>query len=201
MKITVVILVLLLSLLGQAQDLGGGRLLPSSTRSSTSSGGSLRDWKVEQKDNTPLLPKKEIDMGGPKEAFVNPLVQSNAPSKVTPSPVAVIDGVKQLGSIRTNQGTIVLRYRDFGAIDGDIVKISCNGKMIASHVTLSDGFATLEIPIEIGDNKIDFKAMSSGEWGPATSEYQILDLKGNVLLHTHWDLEELQSGSLTIERY
>lgn len=190
----------------RAQELGSGRLFPSTSTPASSTGGatapgSSLDWKAKKKSE-PLTTEKKIDLSGEKPKFVNLYGQQN--TTVQPSGgSSQVDkaGRKSLGRIRTNLATVVLRYRDWSAVDGDKVKVSCNGVVVAKHVTLDGDFTGVALTLEKGDNIVDFKAMSSGEWGPATSEYEIVDEKGNVLLRTTWDLEELQTGSLTIERY
>lgn len=185
------------------QDLGGGgRLIPAKTTPTTSSStGSALDWKVEKKDNSPLIPQKQPSLTPQKEKFVNPNVQYNTTTKVIESSVANKDGKKDLGQIKTNQSVVILRYRDYAAVDGDIVKVSRNGETIAKHVTLDGGYNGVEIKLDIGFNYIDFKVMSSGSDGPATAEYEIVDLQGNVIAHASWGMEEYETGSLVINRY
>jgi|GEM_PF-7068025 len=191
-----------LAVTASAQDLGGGgRLLPAKTTpSSGSSLGSSLDWKVEKKDNSPLIPQSQPSLTPTQEKFVNPNVQYNATTKVIENSMANKDGKKDLGQIKTNQSVVILRYRDYGAVDGDIVKVSRNGEIIAKHVTLDGGYNGVEIKLDIGFNYLDFKVMSSGTDGPATAEYEIVDLQGNVLAHASWGMEEYETGSLIIQR-
>ncbi|HLN95386.1 MAG TPA: hypothetical protein VK183_07095 [Flavobacterium sp.] len=185
------------------QDLGGGgRLIPAKTTPTTSSStGSALDWKVEKKDNSPLIPQKQPSLTPQKEKFVNPNVQYNTTTKVIESSMANKDGKKDLGQIKTNQSVVILRYRDYAAVDGDIVKVSRNGEIIAKHIMLDGGYNGVEIKLDIGFNYIDFKVMSSGSDGPATAEYEIVDLQGNVIAHASWGMEEYETGSLIINRY
>lgn len=195
---------LMVTLPARAQDLGGGgKLLPSGSKppASGASSTSALDWKVETKDSSPLIGKKAINMGGQSEQFVNPNVQYNTTTKLIENSMANKDGKKDLGELKTNQSTVILRYRDYSAVDGDIVKVSKNGEVIAKRVTLDYGYHGIEIKLDIGFNYIDFKVMSSGESGPATAQYEIVDLKGNVLVTAMWGMEEYETGSLIINRY
>lgn len=192
-----------------AQDFGGGRLIPSgsapSSAAPSSNAGSSLNWKPAQKEETRLAPPSNpsINMSGEKPDYVNRYtVQPNATSKPTgASAVVSKDGIKELGQIRTHLDTLVVRYRDWLDVDGDVVKIKCNGVIVARHSALEAGYASVRIVLREGINMVEFKAMSSGEGGGATAEYEITDLNGNPLLQTDWDLEELQTGLLKIEKY
>lgn len=92
------------------------------------------------------------------------------------------------GIINSNSNQIGFMFRDHMAFDGDRVNVLLNGKIIAENVLLRPGFTTIDVPMEIGFNKIEFVALNQGQSGPNTAQLRITDDTGNLLSNNIWNL-------------
>jgi len=92
------------------------------------------------------------------------------------------------GVINSNSNQIGFMFRDHMAFDGDRVNILLNGKIIAQDVLLRPGFTTLNVPMEVGFNKVEFVALNQGQSGPNTAQLRITDDNGNLLANNIWNL-------------
>ncbi|MCC9073755.1 hypothetical protein LNQ49_19420 [Flavobacterium sp. F-65] len=91
------------------------------------------------------------------------------------------------GDFKTKANYFVIRLRDFGAIDGDLVKVTSNGKVIQSEVFLENNFKDIRIILDKGFNKMEFEALNIGSLGGNTAEIQVLDDQKNVIVHDYWN--------------
>lgn len=91
------------------------------------------------------------------------------------------------GDFKTKSDYFIIRLRDFGAIDGDLVKVSSNDKVIQSQVLLDSNYRDIRIVLDAGFNKMEFEALNIGTLGGNTAEIQILDDKKNVVIHDYWN--------------
>lgn len=91
------------------------------------------------------------------------------------------------GDFKTKAEYFIIRLRDFGAIDGDLVKITSNGKIIQSEVFLESNFKDIRIILDKGFNKMEFEALNIGTLGGNTAEIQVLDDRKNVIVHDYWN--------------
>jgi hypothetical protein len=92
------------------------------------------------------------------------------------------------GVINSNAEKMTFMFRDHMAFDGDRVNILLNGKIIAENVLLRPGFTSIDIPMEVGFNKIEFVALNQGQSGPNTAQLRITDDKGYLHSNNVWNL-------------
>lgn len=92
------------------------------------------------------------------------------------------------GVINSNSNKMTFMFRDHMAFDGDRVNVVLNGEVVAENVLLRPGFTTLDIPMEIGFNKIAFVALNQGQSGPNTAQLRIVDDAGYVVSNNVWNL-------------
>ncbi|MCV9929940.1 hypothetical protein OIU83_19930 [Flavobacterium sp. LS1R49] len=92
-----------------------------------------------------------------------------------------------LGDFKTKADYFIIRLRDFGAIDGDLVKVSNNEKVIQSEIFLESNFKDIRITLDKGFNKMEFEALNIGTLGGNTAEIQVLDDHKNVIVHDYWN--------------
>lgn len=92
------------------------------------------------------------------------------------------------GVINSNSNKIGFMFRDHMAFDGDRVNVLLNGKIIAENVLLRPGFTTIDVPMEVGFNKIEFIALNQGQSGPNTAQLRITDDTGSLLANKIWNL-------------
>ena len=128
-----------------------------------------------------------------KPAFINPnadvIDQLNG---LNPKPVSenfkAIRGNQDLGNFNINSKFVNIRYRDFGEVDGDQIRIYLNGKVIEEFVILNSDFQGFQINLEVGFNKIDFEALNQGALGPNTAEFQVFDDNQKLVSSNQWNL-------------
>ncbi|KAF2508358.1 hypothetical protein EYY60_14605 [Flavobacterium zhairuonense] len=92
-----------------------------------------------------------------------------------------------LGDFKTKSQYFIVKFRDFGAIDGDLVKVSNNDQVIRDQIFLDANFKDVKINLADGFNKLDFEALNIGSLGGNTAEIQVFDDKGQLVTNDYWD--------------
>lgn len=92
-----------------------------------------------------------------------------------------------LGDFKTKSEYFIVKFRDFGAIDGDLVKVSSNNYVIRDRLLLDASFQSVRINLAEGFNKLDFEALNIGTLGGNTAEIQVYDDKGALVTSDYWD--------------
>ena len=92
------------------------------------------------------------------------------------------------GVINSNSDKMTFMFRDHMAFDGDRVNVLLNGVVIAENVLLRPGFTTLDVPMKVGFNKIEFIALNQGQSGPNTAQLRIADDTGSIISNNVWNL-------------
>ncbi|WP_432222034.1 hypothetical protein ACRASX_00330 [Flavobacterium sp. TMP13] len=91
------------------------------------------------------------------------------------------------GQIKTKSKYFIIKLRDFGAIDGDLVKVSSNSKVIVAQLFLESAFREVKIMLDPGFNKMDFEALNIGTLGGNTAEIKIYDDQNILMANDYWD--------------
>lgn len=104
------------------------------------------------------------------------------------------------GDIKIKSNFVNIKYRDFGFIDGDIIEIFINDKLIKSQIILEGDFEGFELGLEKGFNKIDFVAVNEGTSSPNTAEFQIFNDKGIEVYRNMWNMATGIKATLIIVR-
>jgi len=92
-----------------------------------------------------------------------------------------------LGDFKTKSEFFIVKFRDFGAIDGDLVKVSSNDIVVRDRLLLDSNFQQVKINLTTGFNKLDFEALNIGTLGGNTAEIQVYDDKGALVTNDYWD--------------
>ena len=93
-----------------------------------------------------------------------------------------------LGDFKTKADIVGIFYRDFGLVDGDLIRILVNDKIVVYEIYLGGDFKQLDLRLEKGINKIDFEALNQGTSGPNTAEFKIFDEKSTLISENQWNL-------------
>lgn len=94
----------------------------------------------------------------------------------------------RLGDFRTSSPYIIVKYRDFGEIDGDKIQLLNNDKIVLQEDYLEGRFKEFRIDLTHGINKIDILALNEGLLFPNTAAYEIYDAYEELLSANSWAL-------------
>lgn len=96
------------------------------------------------------------------------------------------------GQIRTKSRYFVIKFRDFGQIDGDLAKAIFNDYVIHERLEMKFEFQEFKIYFVEGINTLFIEALNRGSLGGNTGEFQIYDAEGQHILSDYW--ENLDAG-------
>ncbi|MDR7211177.1 hypothetical protein [Flavobacterium piscis] len=157
-------------------------------------------------DNTSITPKSKFQIGEEKSKFTMSTETdfANPGDRYVPKMEKDLDkalrdaGLKEgrgelikknisLGEFKTKSAYFIVKLRDFGAIDGDLVKISSNDQIIQGQLFLESNYKQVKIILSDGFNKLDFEALNIGSLGGNTAEIQVFDDKGALITNDYWN--------------
>ena len=107
---------------------------------------------------------------------------------------------QDLGSFRTNSKSVNVICRDFQYQDGDRVTILVNNIPIVVNIELRQSYQKFNIPLEIGINKIAFKALNQGTSGPNTAAFKVFNDAGMLLSSNEWNLATGAKATIVIAK-
>ena len=102
--------------------------------------------------------------------------------------LSALRGDKSYGEFNSTADGVGIFCRDYADVDGDIVDIYLNDELVISNVYLRGDFQRLHIPLKIGFNKIEIKALNQGLYGPNTAEFRVIDDQNQTLINQTWAL-------------
>jgi hypothetical protein len=156
-------------------------------------------------DNTSITPKSQLQVGAeksnfsmaPKNDFANPGDQyvpkmekdldralKDAGLKEEQQPLTMAD--VSYDEIRTSSPWFVIKCRDYGLVDGDLIKAVLNKDVIKERLLLRADFQEFKIYLTEGINTFEMIALNKGEYGGNTGEFQIFDAEGKFILSDVW---------------
>ena len=91
------------------------------------------------------------------------------------------------GDIRTKSKYFVIKCRDFGAIDGDLIKATLNNQDVKSRLLLGYNYEEFRIYFKDGINIFELEALNRGNLGGNTAEFQIYDDQGKLVRSDYWE--------------
>lgn len=94
---------------------------------------------------------------------------------------------RYLGDYRTKSEYFAVKYRDYIQIDGDLINIYSNGKLLRSNLYLNSNFGEFRIPLVLGLNNIEFVVASTGTSGGNTAEIHVLDDVNRSITTEYWN--------------
>ncbi len=151
--------------------------------------------QIGQKEEISLTPKQN-DFVNPGDEVVKKLNKKGG-DEVSKN-FKLIRGNQDLGIFTSKAKIATIRFRDFGEIDGDKIRIYLNDKIIVEEVELGSEYKTIQIDLKKGFNKIDFEALNQGEVGPNTADFKVTDDLGNLISSDLWNLATGFKASITI---
>jgi hypothetical protein len=101
---------------------------------------------------------------------------------------SVLDRVdRYLGEYRTKSEFFTVKYRDYIQIDGDLINVYLNGKVLRSGLYLNYEFGEFRIPLALGLNQIELVVASTGTSGGNTAELHVLDDVNRDITTEYWN--------------
>lgn len=94
---------------------------------------------------------------------------------------------RYLGDFKTKSKFLVVKYRDYIQIDGDLISVYLNDKIIKSQLYLHSQLDEFKIPLEMGINSIEFVVASQGTSGGNTAEIHVIDDAGKSVTDEYWN--------------
>lgn len=107
---------------------------------------------------------------------------------------------QDLGSFRTESKSVNIICRDFQYPDGDRVTIYVNDVPIIVNIVLRQSYQKFNIPLEVGVNKIAFKALNQGTSGPNTAAFKVYNDTGMLISSNEWNLATGAKATLVIAK-
>lgn len=144
---------------------------------------------------TPVVPQmeksNEISMIPKPNNFINP--GDEVRDKLNNRKADRQEGIEyrrnqNFGTYHLKSPTARVMYRDAQYVDGDLIRVYLNDKIIESYVYLESNYKGFEIALEKGFNKIEFEALNQGDSGPNTAQFQVFDDKNNLVSASEWNL-------------
>jgi hypothetical protein len=90
------------------------------------------------------------------------------------------------GEIRTKSKYFVIKFRDFGQIDGDLAKASLNGTVTEDRLIMKENYQEFKIFFIEGINTFEIEALNRGLLGGNTAEFQMYDAEGKFIKSDFW---------------
>lgn len=94
---------------------------------------------------------------------------------------------RYLGEFKTKSKFLTLKYRDYIVIDGDLINVYVNGKLLRSGLFMNDDFGEFRIPLSLGFNDIELVVASTGTSGGNTAELHVLDDLNRDITTEYWN--------------
>ena len=107
---------------------------------------------------------------------------------------------QDLGSFRTNSKSVNIICRDFQYPDGDRVTILINDIPVIQNIVLEQSYQKFNIPLDIGINRIAFKALNQGSSGPNTAAFKVYNDAGVLISSNEWNLATGAKATLVIAK-
>lgn len=106
------------------------------------------------------------------------------------------DGIKpelfnrdmNLGSFDVYTKEINLSSRDFGVIDGDLVRVWVNGEIVNPRIFLESKYKTMTLTLKKGLNIVEIEALNYGELSPNTGQFMFVDANKELITTQYWNL-------------
>lgn len=94
---------------------------------------------------------------------------------------------RYLGDYKTKSEYLMVKYRDYIQVDGDLINVYWNDKIIQSKLYLYGRFNEFKIPLIVGINTIEFVVASQGTSGGNTAEIHVIDDKDKSMTVEYWN--------------
>lgn len=153
-----------------------------------------------------LLPKKEeksiLDTSDPTLRNVAEIYTQQQNDKLKEEGLSqeIVNADVFLGEFVVYTEEIKTKCRDYGAIDGDHVRIWVNDIIMVPKINLISGFQEFSLPLVEGVNIIKIQALNTGQFFPNTGQFIFNDGNGKLVTNQNWGLREGYNAIVRIVR-
>ena len=169
-----------------------GKIAPTSSRAITYP--SIFDKKDKLLQGVSIL-KKQPEEGKSifeKEHFESPAQEytdkMNQQMKKEGISKEIVNSDFFFGEFKVTTFKLNVGCRDYGQIDGDMVAIWLNDKMVEPKIDLESGYKKYEIELKEGLNTIQIEALNTGSLFPNTGQFLFLDGNNKLVTNQMWNL-------------
>lgn len=92
------------------------------------------------------------------------------------------------------------KCRDYGAVDGDNVRIWLNDEVVVSNVSLESGFKNYTLQLKEGSNIIKIQALNIGQFFPNTGQFIFSDGNGKLVTNQNWGLNDGYNAIIKVRK-
>jgi len=195
-------LLFLVTLTAQAQVDKGNSIAIPATRSNTAKSTAFpststntpnidfSQFNKPKSDKYDITKPQGVDVTAPSETFANPAadVEKKLNQKMgNDSPELAKKENIHYGTFTITNDFIVVKYLDYGNVDGDRVKIVLNGKTLYPSLTLYGEYQEVRIPMNMGLNNLEIYALNEGLYSPNTAKFTLFELN-RLMISGEWNL-------------
>jgi hypothetical protein len=152
----------------------------------------FKEPKSKFLDGLPELPKvgevqnpKTYELKKPSEDYTEKFNQQLKEDGISPE---LFNRDMNLGQFVVYTQKVNLNSRDYGAIDGDLVRVWVNGVVITNQIYLESQFKQIVLNLEKGINIIEIEALNYGELSPNTGQFAFYDDNKEFITNQYWNL-------------
>jgi hypothetical protein len=153
-------------------------------------------------DGLPAIPKvgeaqpKTYPLISPSDDYTQKFNQQLKEDGISPE---LYNRDVSLGSFIVYTQGITIGARDYGAIDGDLVRIWLNGELISNQIYLESNFKNIALQLKKGGNIIEIEALNYGELSPNTGQFNFFDDNKELITVQYWNLGIGYKARIAIE--
>lgn len=153
-----------------------------------------------------LLPKKEekgiMDITDPTIRNISEVHTKAQNDKLKSEGLtqAIVNSDLFLGEFIMYTAELNMKCRDYGAVDGDNVKIWLNDVVVVPKVSLESSFKTYLLYLKEGLNIIKIQALNTGEFFPNTGQFLFFDGNSKLITNQNWGLNTGYNAIIRIIR-
>jgi hypothetical protein len=140
--------------------------------------------------------KKEYELRQPYEDYTQKFNEQLKEDGIRPE---LYNRDMNLGQFVVYTPQINLNSRDYGAIDGDLVRVWVNGVVVTNKIYLESQFKELLLNLEKGINVIEIEALNYGELSPNTGQFAFYDSNKEFITNQYWNLGIGYKARIVIE--
>jgi hypothetical protein len=139
----------------------------------------------------PELPKvgdiqpKTYDLKKPSDDFTQKFNEQLKEDGISPE---LFNRDMNLGDFTVYAPQITIGARDYGVIDGDLVRIWLNGELVKREVYLESDFKSIILQLKKGNNLLEIEALNYGELSPNTGQFNFFDENKELITVQYWNL-------------